>query len=499
LVFQTIAFQLRIDHPILRAPISHALEDPTILTANSETQLRKLILDPISQTQADLPKRLVVVIDALDECDDDIIAYIVELLATTLEKYDPSVRIRLRFLVTSRPEPHLLKFFTKLHTPSFDLSTVDPADRENDIRIFLEDRLRNIATSAPDWQKEPKEEDIRLLAKISGGVFVAARIAVDYVAFGESPNSQLQKMHRVRHLSGLDVVYRLVLDTIVQEESVRDILRPIIGTVILSFTPLSRQALADLLHVEIVRLNNLLDTFRAVIHVREGDEIYPIHASLRDFLTDRDRCTDSRIFIYPSQHHTRISHACFNRMESLLQKPDLRSFCRDGEKLLPGDLTYACQYWARHLAESTFDLPLVDLLRDFASDRLLYWIEGLSLNDDLDLGISGLGIVIKVLVGPHLHGCEGEAKYHPPGLPQNTRSGHWAAIRCALVFRAFRRHAFIICDVHLYCCTTANTCQHKTASAVCIEVQGHGITLDIGVGCTVSSWVRTTLVMLVIV
>jgi len=28
---------------------------------------------------ADLPKRLVVVIDALDECDDDIIAYIVEL------------------------------------------------------------------------------------------------------------------------------------------------------------------------------------------------------------------------------------------------------------------------------------------------------------------------------------------------------------------------------------------------------------------------------------
>jgi hypothetical protein len=199
-VFQTIAFQLRIDHPVLRAPIFCALEDPTIFTADSETQLRKLILDPISQTQADLPKRLVIVIDALDECDDDIISDIVELLVTTLDKYDPSVRIRLRFLVTSRPELHLLEFFTKLHIPSFDLSTVDPAARENDIRIFLEDQLRNIATSAPDWQKEPKEEDIRLLAKISGGVFVAARIAVDYVAFGESPNSQLQKMHRVGHI-----------------------------------------------------------------------------------------------------------------------------------------------------------------------------------------------------------------------------------------------------------------------------------------------------------
>jgi hypothetical protein len=400
-VFQTVAFQLRIDHPILRAPIFRALEDPTVLTANSETQLRKLILDPISQTQADLPKRLVIVIDALDECDDNIIADIVKVLVTTLEKYDPSVRIRLRFLVTSRPEPDLLEFFTTLHIPSFDLSAVDPADRENDIRVFLEDRLRNIATSAPDWQKEPKEEDIRLLAKISGGVFVAARIAVDYVAFGESPNSQLQKLHRARHISGLDAVYQLVLDTIVQEESARDILRPIIGTVILSFAPISRQALADLLHVEIVHLNNLLDALRAVIHVWEGDEVYPIHASLRDFLTDRDRCTDSRIFIHPTQHHTIISRACFDCMESLLQKSDLRGICRDGQKLLPGDLTYACQYWARHLAESNLDQPLVDCLHDFTSDRLLYWIEGLSLIDDLDLGIRGLGMAIKVLRSSH--------------------------------------------------------------------------------------------------
>jgi len=78
-------------------------------------------------------------------------------------------------------------------------------------------------------------------------------------------------------------------------------------------------------------------------------------------------------------------------MESLLQKPDLRSICQDGKKLLTGDLTYACQYWARHLAESNLNQSLVDRLHDFASDRLLYWIEGLSLINDLDLGISGWG------------------------------------------------------------------------------------------------------------
>jgi len=189
--------------------------------------MRKLLIDPFSQTQVDLPKRLVVVIDALDECDDDIIAYIVELLATTLEKYDPSVRIRLRFLVTSRPEPHLLKFFTKLHTPSFDLSTVDLLTGKMIFVFSLKTGYETWLLPLQIGRRNRRRRIFRLLAKISGGVFVAARIAVDYVAFGESPNSQLQKMHRVRHLSGLDVVYRLVLDTIVQEESVRTSFGPL--------------------------------------------------------------------------------------------------------------------------------------------------------------------------------------------------------------------------------------------------------------------------------
>ena len=146
------------------------------------------------------------------------------------------------------------------------------------------------------------------------------------------------------------------------------------------------------------------------------------------------------------------------------------------------------QSYPPYLAESNFDHPLVDLFHDFASDRLLYWIEGLSLLDDIDLGISGLGIVIKVLmVCPRLYGCEGKVNTHPPAFPRGTRSGYCAAIRCPLVFGTFRRHAFNICDVHLYCCTTADTCNDKTASAVCIEVREHGITLDIEVGCTASN------------
>jgi len=407
------------------APISRALDDPAILTANGETQLEKLILDPILQTQIYLPKRLVIVIDALDECDDNTIVNIVELLATSLEKCEPSIRTRLRVLVTSRPEQPLIKFFTELHIPFFDMSAINSTDRERYIRIFLEDELPKLANST---SYELKEKDIQILAKISGGVFIAARIALDFVAFGKSPDSQLQKLHNAGHISGLDVVYRLVLDPIVQVSSLWDIREPI-GTIVLSFTPLSRQALTDLLHIGTKRLDHLLYALRAVIHVREGDAIYPIHASLRDFLTDPERCTDRRVFIHPTHHHGMISSSCFDRMASLLQKPDLRDICRDGKKLLPEDLTYASQYWAKHLAESNLSQSLINHLYDFASVRLLFWIESLSLIGNLELGISGLGTAIKALVvRSRLHVCDHKANYPTQALRASTRSGHGAVI-----------------------------------------------------------------------
>ena len=160
--------------------------------------------------------------------------------------------------------------------------------------------------------------------------------------------------------------------------------------------------MVDLLHIETEPLDLLLATLRAVIHVREGDAIYPINASLRDFLTDSTRCTDSRVFVDPSRYHSMISRGCLDFVARHLKKPDLRDVCQDGKDLFP----YACRYWARHLADPSLGESLVDRLHDFTSTRLLYWVECLSLLDGLDLGINGLNVPIKVLVSLRWHGCE---------------------------------------------------------------------------------------------
>ena len=71
----------------------------------------------------------------------------------------------------------------------------------------------------------------------------------------------------------------------------------------------------------------------------------------------------------------------------------------------------------------------------------------------------------------------------PPALRESTRPDYWTANWCPLVLGAFRRHAFNVCNIHLYCCTsTVDTCNYQTVSTVCIKVRGHGITPDIEVG-----------------
>jgi len=126
---------------------------------------------------------------------------------------------------------------------------------------------------------------------------------------------------------------------------------------------------------------------------------------------------------------------------------------------------------------------LIDLLHDFACDRLLYWIEGLSLIGDIDMGISGLGIVIKVLVvWPHLIGkailqCPHEV---PDQVIVLLTDAHW--------FLGHFEDMLSISAMYTYTTAlqlTCDTCHHRAASAVCIEVQGYGITLNIEVGSAV--------------
>jgi len=108
----------------------------------------------------------------------------------------------------------------------------------------------------------------------------------------------------------------------------------------------------------------------------------------------KTRCDFPGFFVDPSLHHTEIARSCLAKIISSLRpnicqigepsmlNDDVADLKETMENCLPGDLRYACQYWALHLQSSNLDQSLVDLCQSFAFESILHWLEVLSLLGD---------------------------------------------------------------------------------------------------------------------
>jgi hypothetical protein len=407
-LFQTIAFQLGHQHLVLKQAIASAIIDDTTILDTKANQLEDLILNPIANTTTFLPRRLVVVIDALDECDSDRAASdVIKLLATSLSSR--SEPLPLRFLVTCRPEKHLYDLFMQ---PSIspnayrlDLSNIDA---KQDISLYITDELGQRLGS----------KDIDFLVQFSEGLFIAASTVIKFLK--DSPTLRLQKvrLHGLQGLQGLDDLYRLIMETAIEGVTLPDeqeFFRVIIGTIILASARLSLQALVDLLllHEEIKEL--VLHRLRSVIHVPDTSSglVHAFHSSFHDFLVN-PKYNKTSWFIDTAKYHAFLANCCLERMSLRvdrltkdmchLQKHTKRNRdpdVREKVRLLPGDLVYASRYWAGHFAKSKQDVSLLELLTKFAFECILHWIEVLCLLGSLSEGVDALQIAINgVKVSP---------------------------------------------------------------------------------------------------
>ncbi|KAJ6470378.1 hypothetical protein C8R45DRAFT_875193 [Mycena sanguinolenta] len=105
-LFATIAYQLALAVPSLRSPISQVVEkDQSLIRRNIETQMTKLISEPCSYQSC---HHVTILIDGLDECEDHgVQREILRVIQITRSKF----LTPLRFIVASRPEPHIREMF----------------------------------------------------------------------------------------------------------------------------------------------------------------------------------------------------------------------------------------------------------------------------------------------------------------------------------------------------------------------------------------------------
>jgi NACHT domain len=415
--FTSIAAQLAEISEVLKGYICDALAQCSDITAQvPREQWRQLIFGPLSKLKSDLSQAsLVLVVDALDECDgEDDIRAIVQLLSEAR-----SLRtVRLRILITSRPETPIRQGFDEIPETDhedFILHDVSRSIVDEDIRIFVEYHFAIITQQrgfAADW---PGQETIGAIVQHAAGLFIWVATACRYIKDGGRFTKKRLCAILDRNVSttasekGLDMIYLTVLKGSIHpdfdEEEQKEhcsMLREVLGAIVILFSSLSAISLARLLDIPKGDIDESLKDLHAILDLRkeQRDLIRLHHPSFRDFLLNEKRCDDLRFWVNERKAHELVADACISLLSAKLKR-DICNLQEPGvlakdisdqqrESGLSTDLQYACQYWVRHLKRSEAQLEDNGKVYNFLRQNLLHWLEALSLIGKTSEGVHAI-------------------------------------------------------------------------------------------------------------
>ena len=408
-IFPTLAYQLACHYPNFRRHIVSTIKkDPTLAHTSLISQLENLLINPLSDAKVSC----VIVIDALDECIDDQPASAILSVLGRFAKQLPLVK----FFITGRPEPRIRTGFRlpllEPLTQIFLLHGVESSSVDNDIRLYLTQRLATITKQRSDLDLPdpwPCNDEIEALTKKSSGLFIFASTLVRFIESEyHEPHERLQlvlsKASGTTHEggAGIDSLYSQVLlhaFSDVHEPEVFNNVKCVLGAIVLAFNPLSRRELSEILGISTTLISTTLRHLHSVILVpaNEHKKICIFHKSFPDFLQDDKRCTDPRFYINPETYHKFMVLGCLELVKELkrnpcslppfimnLDVPNLPQLLQNG---LGSAVQYTCYYWARHLELSPTSgdyihqvtVPVTEMLRSVSP-----WIEVMSLENHLE-------------------------------------------------------------------------------------------------------------------
>ncbi|KAJ7211904.1 WD40-repeat-containing domain protein [Mycena haematopus] len=421
-IIPTLAFQLASVNSTYRRKLCDFLKDhPDAPSRAQQYQLRELLFHPLKEIPS-LPPYLII-LDALDECDKERGVEGGDLIPLILREL-PNSGLNIKVLITSRPERSIQEMFKataheiNIHDTTV-LHNMDQSVVRGDIASYLAYHLQRIQVNRninPPW---PGDEAFDDLVKRAGLFFIFAATIINVVADTYySPQNQLQQLIASRNTESLysqvDLLYLQILKTSVEGRpdalKLCDRFRKIVGAIILLQNPLSISALAHLLNHDEADLEGALTPLHSLLDVPSNHDqpVRIFHPSFRDFLLGQGRCQDTRFTVPEGHTHAQLALYCLKIMIRYLKRnicslgndtvlnsevPDLENRLQD---CVSPALFYACQHWGDHLSQSSDNTELQKELgarmSEFASTKLLYWIEVLSLEGRFSLCISNLPI-----------------------------------------------------------------------------------------------------------
>lgn len=412
-LWRSVAFDLARTYPNVRRVVIQKLDEEIVQPSSSNVKMlfHNLIEEPLkASTDIPLGRLPVVVIDALDECgglDGRQSAHRVSLLQSL--KLWSRLPSKFKLVVTSRNEDDMIRILSPISYPIDITSGTTVADQaSHDIRLFLTSKFAKIAKNYPDslttsW---PEDEVITKLTNRAAGLFIWAKTATDFVDAGEPKEQLRQILQGSTELGDVATLYTHILNTSFKDPSkeVLNSFKDLVGATSLAKIPLRRSECIDLLEIEPTMLDFIRKGLRSVMDA--GDILRFSHHSFVDFLIDSTKCP-AQFLINKSTQHRALTQASLKIMKKELrfnicnlETSHLRNTEVSGldiriREKISDHLSYSCRFWAEHLQASPFEIELLHEVQDFLNERLLYWLEVLSLTKELNVVVPALSSVVR--------------------------------------------------------------------------------------------------------
>ncbi|CAE6393040.1 unnamed protein product [Rhizoctonia solani] len=394
-IIPCIAYQLaRFSVPFSRALDSVLKADPDVHRRNLKLQYEKLICEPLAKEIKSMPPDVIVVIDALDECEDpESVEQILDLLLS------PDYKLPIRYLVSSRPEKEICaRMAARTDGGEETLLVLHDLESEAvkaDIAVYMRGELKRVPLSEDQWSG---------ILEQCGVLFIYASTACRFILQGHKSDTLDEVVLAIiessfkpaRGGNPIDSLYLTILRSafgqVDMSEADAQRMRDLLETVVCAVEPMKLETIASMLELRSVKhVHSLLQPLRSVLNIAKGTgEVSTLHASFPDFILSHDRSSD--FWCDQPGRHATMAEACLRIIGAAEPKMNIcglpSSYLLDSEvedldervrgAISPG-LAYACQHWSTHLYRGEYRAPLVDHVRTFFFDNLLLWMEVVNL------------------------------------------------------------------------------------------------------------------------
>ena len=298
------------------------LAKPHLLTMSRESQMLELLVKPLIElwnqeldAQAPTPSHphpRLIVIDGLDECSDrEAQCDLLQIIASAI----PHLPYPLRFLITSRPESHIVRVFNHELEKTARYNLSEDFEAGNDIRSFVEAQFAQIRRSHPLGEHLPAHwppyGSVGSIVERSSSHFIYAATVIRFIQSPRHrPDDRLdvilglkQPFQQDRPYAALDLLYRLIFLEIEDSNQLETIQRAL-GIVYLRSRRVGlfawRQWVSDRGVIEILLemrpgdLVLLFDPLLSLVAI-ENDNMRIFHKSLFDYLLDPSRSEDLQL------------------------------------------------------------------------------------------------------------------------------------------------------------------------------------------------------------